>query len=302
MTEGSAGGGEDASSAPNRTEEGDGTATCEGSVSCEAEAPPDGELPLGYTLDTTDLKHAKASLGGKGANTTKDDEENSDDPGVIIWHCTELGEGSPGDPGEPGTEVETDDNGATHRLNEALTNATDPDGTHTGTDTASGHESMSNLGTITGIGVGLGWADGDREGHVALSIATEAGPYADDCNDPDNVNGPAVTCEERTLADGTVVSVGRGTQGGAERIAVQYQRPDGVIVWATADAATEAWWEDGSGPGPLASPPATVDQLITLVLDDSLHSDARRSHEASQIRVRTVGQVRMRILSMSPLK
>jgi hypothetical protein len=52
---------------------------------------------------------------------------------------------------------------------------------------------------------------------------------------------------------------------------VRYERADGTVVWATADEATEQWWDNGEGPQPLTSSPATVDDLIALVLDGDVH-------------------------------
>ena len=91
------------------------------------------------------------------------------------------------------------------------------------------------------------------------------------CADPSLEAGPELTCEQQTLDDGTTVLVGRGEQDGAQRLTVRYARPDGQVVSATADQASEDWWADGSGPGPLEQPPLTVEQLVELVRDPLMH-------------------------------
>lgn len=84
-------------------------------------------------------------------------------------------------------------------------------------------------------------------------------------------SGPDVTCETRTLADGVTVVVGRGEAGGAHRFTVRFDRPDGTVVIATADAATERWWTDRAGAAPLQAPPLAVAELIDLARDPSHH-------------------------------
>lgn len=158
------------------------------------------------------------------------------------------------------------------RVSSALANHVDPNGTHAGMTIAGGSvDNGDNGGTPSGIYVGYEWTDGNGTGMVSLSVEDPSVGNGNSCADPSLVDGPAVTCETRTLDDGTTVLVGRGQQDGAERVTVQYVRPDGTIVWATADAATEAWWNDHSAATPLSSPPASVDELISLVQD----SDAR---------------------------
>jgi hypothetical protein len=115
---------------------------------------------------------------------------------------------------------------------------------------------------------------GDRNGQTSLSLdRSPDGPAATGCLDPNLASGPDVTCEARTLDDGTVVRIGYGSQDGAERIAVRYDRPDGSVVWATADEATFAWWSGDALPGhdPLTSSPMTVDALIAMALDERIN-------------------------------
>lgn len=165
--------------------------------------------------------------------------------------------------GDPGDTAEID------RITEALTGHVDPDGSHAGMSIAGG--AVNEAGETTGIYVGQEWADRESTGMVSLSVEAAAAGNGGSCLDPSIVGGPEVTCESRTLGEGATVLVGRGVQNGSERISVQYTKPDGTLVWATADAATEQWWEDGSGAEPLPAAPATVDQLIDLVLDDDVH-------------------------------
>lgn len=155
------------------------------------------------------------------------------------------------------------------RVTAALNRHIDPDGTHAGMAIAGG--SVGDGDTNSGIYVGQEWTDGDSTGTVSLSVEDPTVGNGGSCVDPSLVGGPEVTCETRTLDDGTTVLVGRGEQGGAERITVQYVRPDGSFVWATADEATEQWWDDGSGAAPLTSSPATIDQLIELARDVDVH-------------------------------
>jgi hypothetical protein len=143
----------------------------------------------------------------------------------------------------------------------------DPAGEHAGT-MASG-----TAGATTGDGpqsasASMGWTDGDREGQVTLSLAMN--PAVFDCNDPSIEFGPRLSCESRTLDDGTVVWVGHGAQDGATRISVEYGRPDGSVVWATADEATDAWWTGDNSTDPLTAPPMTVDDLIAMALDEAI--------------------------------
>jgi hypothetical protein len=154
------------------------------------------------------------------------------------------------------------------RVTEALNRHVDPNNTHAGMTIVSG--SVTNAeggGKASGIYAGYEWTDGARTGMITVSVEDPAVGNSDSCADPSSVNGPDVTCETRTLDDGTTVLVGRGQQDGAERITVRYERADGTLVWATADEATEQWWTDQTGAAPLTSAPVTVDQLIDLVRD-----------------------------------
>lgn len=154
------------------------------------------------------------------------------------------------------------------RVTEALNRHVDPDGLHSGMSITGGSvSSSSNPDTTSGIYVGSEWTDGDRTGMVSLSVQDSPIESGGSCADPSLASGPEVTCETQQLPDGTTALVGRGQQGGAERITVRYDRPDGTVVWATSDEATDQWWTDQTGAAPLASPPATVDQLIELVQD-----------------------------------
>ncbi len=155
------------------------------------------------------------------------------------------------------------------RVTAALNRHVDPDGSHAGTSIADG--SVSDGDTTSGIYVGQEWVDGETAGTVTLSVEDGSQGGSDSCLDRSIVGGPHLTCETRTLDDGTTVVVGRGEQDGAERISVQYVRPDGTVIWATADEASEQWWEDQRGAAPLTLPPATVDQLIDLVRDSDVH-------------------------------
>lgn len=166
------------------------------------------------------------------------------------------------DSGAPTASADVD------RVTEALNRHVDPNGSHAGTTIASGSvQNADKGGKATAIYAGYEWTDGNRTGMVTLSVEDPSVGNGDSCADPSSVNGPPVSCETRTLADGTTVLVGRGQQGGAERVTVRYVRPDGTLVWATADEATEQWWADQSGTAPLTSPPVTVDQLIDLARD-----------------------------------
>jgi hypothetical protein len=202
---------------------------------------------------------------------------------------------------EPSTEgeksdvrVETDDSGETadcetvegdgdpspevDRLMKVLTDHADPDGSHTGDQMSMGGSAGAagpdgSAGQTTSIFAGTDWTVGDRAGSVSLSVEDPTGGVSvgQPCGDEPMAEGPEVTCEALTLADGTTVLVGHGQRNGAERITVRYERPDGTVVVATADQATQQWWNDGSGAAPLAAPPATVDQLVELVRDPRAH-------------------------------
>lgn len=181
-------------------------------------------------------------------------------------------------PGEPMEMPELD------RLEQALTDTLDPLGEHMTSFLAGAAASAQAPGSdpeqekVSQASVTGDWAEGDRLGNVSLDVAdaTAAGstmgdPAAAPCEDPGVMPGPSLTCEQRELADGTVVLVGTGSKNGFERITVRYDRVDGQIVWGTADEATGMWWEDGSGAAPLDAPPVTVNQLIELVQEPRVH-------------------------------
>lgn len=172
--------------------------------------------------------------------------------------------------GDPSPEVD--------RLMKVLTDHTDPDGSHTGDQMSMGGSAGAagpdgSAGQTTSIFAGTDWTVGERAGSVSLSVEDPTGGVSvgQPCGDEPMAEGPEVTCETLTLADGTTVLVGHGQRNGAERITVRYERPDGTVVVATADQATQQWWNDGSGAAPLAAPPATVDQLVELVRDPRAH-------------------------------
>ena len=163
------------------------------------------------------------------------------------------------------------------RLMRVLSDHTDPDGSHAGQMSMGGSAGSAgpdgSTDMISSIYAGMDWTDGDRAGAVSLSVEDPTGGVSvgRPCAGDPMPDGPDVTCESRTLADGTTVMVGHGRLDGAERITVTLQRPDGTVVTATADQATQQWWDDGSGAAPLAAPPATVDQLIEMVRDPGAH-------------------------------
>ncbi len=157
---------------------------------------------------------------------------------------------------------------ALDRVQAALESNLDPSGDHLQSSIVGG--TVAEGDSPTGIYVGAVWVEGDREGMVSLSVEykTTAG---EGCLDTSIAMGPDVSCEKQTLSDGITVWVGRGTQDGAERLAVRFARPDGSVVWATADQAGEQFWTDGTGAAPLTQLPVTLDQLITFAQDSDVH-------------------------------
>jgi hypothetical protein len=143
------------------------------------------------------------------------------------------------------------------RVTDVLREHADPDGTHTG-DSLVVSGSMGGEGDETAaIYVSMDWVGGDQMGAVGVSLEHESvGPPDGQCQDQSMPSGPDVTCENHTLADGVTVVVGRGVIDAAQRLTVRFDRPDGTVVIATADAATERWWTDRAGAGALAG--ATV--------------------------------------------
>lgn len=167
-----------------------------------------------------------------------------------------------------------------NRLNQLLTGL-DPEATHTNGASvgASSSGAMAAGGGTGGADQSLqqmmlanSWADGDREGSVSLSVFASADKdLVDGCSDSSMGTGPDVTCEDRTLADGTKVQIGHGEKNGAHRLTVSYQRDDGRVVIATADQATSEWWQNGQGAAPLDHLPASVEQLTDLVTAPGAH-------------------------------
>jgi hypothetical protein len=157
----------------------------------------------------------------------------------------------------------------------------DPTGAHTGGASSGGVSSGSaSAGGGTGgdqgtqsLMVGMSWDEGDHEGAVALSVFSTADPdlVGTGCSDQTMGGGPDVTCEQKTLADGTVIEVGHGQKGGAERLTVAYERADGQVVIATADQASTSWWDSADGAAPLDTLPATIEQLTALVTAPGAH-------------------------------
>lgn len=154
------------------------------------------------------------------------------------------------------------------RVTEVLREHADPDGTHTGDSLVVTGSMADEEDQTAAIYVSMDWVDGDQMGAVGVSLEHEAAAPPDaQCQDQSMPSGPDVTCETHTLADGVKVVVGRGAIEGAHRVTVRFDRPDGTVVIATADAATERWWTTGSGPAPLQAPPLTVAELIDLARD-----------------------------------
>jgi hypothetical protein len=168
----------------------------------------------------------------------------------------------PADGGEPGTIGFACDD-----LGMVLQQHADPNAEHNGT-MASGTAEATAGGGSESASASMGWADGGREGQVSLSV--EQRSTSADCLDPSLGAGPEVNCERTTLDDGTVVWVGHGAQAGARRVAVEYERPDGSVVWATADEATDAWWRGDHARDPLTAPPMTFDDLVAMARDKAI--------------------------------
>ncbi len=179
-----------------------------------------------------------------------------------------------GDSKECPTVPGTMDTVGTDHLEAALGDVLDPNGTHidnlAGGVMGNGHGTPVAWATVSGA-----WREGDASGSVWLSVVD---PRVNDvtnsvtpCEDPGTAaGGPTLTCERRKLADGSTVLVGTGRLDGFERITVRFDRPDGQVVWTTADQAE--WLMSGAAMMPaLDAPPATVDQLIELAQDDRAH-------------------------------
>lgn len=173
------------------------------------------------------------------------------------------------------------------RLDQLLVDTLDPDGSHTDGSSIGGAGASAMAGGVNGatgggaegdtfvaqtLMVGRAWSDGGGEGAVMLTVVTAGSPdVKDGCANAMLTDGPTVTCEDVTLADGTHVLVGHADQDGAERLVVAYARPDGSLAIATADEASTDWWSDGSGTGPLDHLPVTQDQLVELVTAPGAH-------------------------------
>jgi hypothetical protein len=154
----------------------------------------------------------------------------------------------------------------------------DPQGTHNGGSPTGGSSSSgvsigpgADGGDVQSMMGGRDWVDDDLLGAVSLSLFT-AGSIdpQDECGDT-SIGGPAVTCEGQTLPDGTHLTVGHGTQDGAARLTVAYERPDGTLMIVTSDEASSQWWADGTGPDPLEEMPVTVGQLAELATAPGAH-------------------------------
>jgi hypothetical protein len=238
-------------------------------VALEA-VPPDATEPgrLGSANGSTNGRQqgtvssnseSSVSTGTARANGGTDAGTSASDNGDTVT------DGSPdaGDGGEPGVIGFCDD------LGTVLQQHADPTGEHAGS-MASGSAEATTGGEQASASAAMGWADGQREGQVSLSVDPTPPAAAAGCLDPGLETGPDVTCQTQTLDDGTVVRVGHGTQDGAERVAVRYDRPDGSVVWATADEATNAWWQGDRGVDALTAPPMNVDDLVAMALDDAI--------------------------------
>jgi hypothetical protein len=203
---------------------------------------------------------ARAGTDERGVNAAPDGPNSTGGGGG----ASGLHEGyaltvAPGDSGSIGFACDP--------LGAVLQEHADPKGEHAGSSASGTAEATTGDGPQAQSAT-IGWADGDREGQVTLSVAPTSG--ATDCNDPDLAAGPSVSCERRSLDDGTVVWVGHGAQDDAERVSVQFDRPDGTTVWATADEATDAWWHGDGKADPLTAPPMTVDDLTAMALDKGI--------------------------------
>jgi hypothetical protein len=237
-------------------------------VSLDAVPPDASELNQLGSGDTLDKGTVSSSGSGASLATGKAEANNATGAGTSAQdNDATAADGSPdsGDGAEPGVIGFCDDLGV------VLQQHADPTGEHAGS-MASGSAESTTGGGRGSASASIGWADGDREGQVSLSFDPSPGAAErpSGCHDPSLPAGPDVTCETRTLDDGTVVEVGHGSQNGAERITVRYDRPDGSAVWATADEATDAWWDEGRGADALTAPPMTVDDLIAMALDDAI--------------------------------
>lgn len=171
-------------------------------------------------------------------------------------------------------------------LEQVLFDVLDPSGEHLSTvvagvsvgavsEAGGGGDGDGEEETLVQTSVSADWMDGERLGGVDLSVA-DPRSYGGEltlepCEDPGLVGGPPLTCERRELADGTIVLIGTGERDGVQRVTVRYEQDTGELVWATADEASDTWWEDGSGAQPLDHLPATVDQLVEVVRDPRTH-------------------------------
>lgn len=220
------------------------------------------------TLKALDPPSGPDSQGSGGSGSV----EPSEGDGELVA----AGDSCEAVPSDPMDAPELD------RLQAALTDAVDPSGEHLSMMIAGSARSAvspdGGSGSVSQASVSGAWTNGDQEGSVDVTVID---PAVDDgmsgnegtapCENPTLVGGPSLTCERRELADGSTVVVGTGERDGVERITVRFDRPDGQVVWATADEASTQWWDDGSGADPLDAPPATTNQLIQLAQDDRSH-------------------------------
>ncbi len=159
------------------------------------------------------------------------------------------------------------------RLTSVLSNVLDRGGGHLSSSGLAA-AANGNAGDLGYLSVAADWHDGVRVGAVDLSVLDPAAGTAAEsidatapCQDPGLAGGPRLTCTTRRLSDGSAVQVGTGSRAGLVRITVRFDRPDGQLVWATADQASHAWWGFGNGAKPLAAPPASVAGLVALATD-----------------------------------
>lgn len=176
-------------------------------------------------------------------------------------------------PGPTGPSIARSSDSDVHRVAAAIVRHLDPSRTHTHAGLSSSQRSAT--AEITSVSVDETWTDGHGTGVVLVTVRRATGVRRSDtlahlCTDPSITAGPVLTCTTRSLPDGTAIQIGQGGTAGVERITVRYVREDSTIVWATADAASEQWWRNGTGDAPLTAPPASVGQLIALVRDPAM--------------------------------
>ena len=238
-------------------------------VSCGVGVATPGIAPPGAEPNSLSLSAPSNGEASSGEGTATVGPENPDGSVSCVTGDTDGGQ----------------QNATVDRLTQLLGDL-DPTGTHTGGASSGGVSSgsASAAGSAGGEGdkgdqgiqsvmVGMSWGEGNQEGAVALSVFSGADPdfIGSGCSDQTIGGGPQVSCEQKTLADGTVVQVGHGQKGGAERLTVAYERADGQVVIATADQASTPWWDSADGAAPLDTLPVTIEQLAALVTAPGAH-------------------------------